>query len=154
MPNTKDFLSILILLKLCLLQCLPESLPVPCLQNIHIQSAISSIAINKESLMPTCYNFILYTLYRKRSFTSCVSEALMLHENKALSVHMRHDCTLRESTVCTAERKTRWPKRSLSPLTSTGVHSIENCILITRCRILCGNWKFFHWKFFSISSLL
>lgn len=79
LQNAKDFLSLPVLLKFSLRHCSSESLPVSCLQNIHIQSIISTIAINKESFMPTCYNFISHTLYRKKVFflLSSISEALM-----------------------------------------------------------------------------
>jgi len=79
LQNAKDFLSLPVLLKFSLWHCSSESLPVSCLQNIHIQSTISTIAINKEPFMPTCYNFISNTLYRKKVFSllSSISEALM-----------------------------------------------------------------------------
>lgn len=79
LQNAKDFLSLPALLKFSLRQCSSESLPVSCLPNIHIQSTISTIAINKEPFMPTCYNFISHTLYRKKVFSllSSISEALM-----------------------------------------------------------------------------
>lgn len=78
-------LSLPVLLKFSLWHCSSESLPVSCLQNIHIQSTISTIAIDKEPFMPTCYNFILHTLYRKKVFSlhSSISEALMPCEKNA-----------------------------------------------------------------------
>lgn len=70
LQNAKDFLSLPALLKFSLRQCSSESLPVSCLQNIHIQSTISTIAINKEPFMPTCYNFILHTLLQEKGLFS------------------------------------------------------------------------------------
>lgn len=69
-------------------------------------------------------------------------------KESSLSVQMGHDCALCESTVCTTEGRNRWPKRSFSSLTSAGVHTIRNCILTTRCRILCGNCKLLPLKVF------
>lgn len=85
LQNAKDFPSLPALLKFSLRQCSSESLPVSCLQNIRIQSTISTIAINKEPFMPTCYNFISHTLYRKKVFSllSSISEALMPCEKNA-----------------------------------------------------------------------
>lgn len=119
-----------------------ESLPVSCLQNIHIQRTISTIAINKEPFMPTCNNFISHTLYRKKVFFSSFQyqwSTPAMWKECSLSVHRGHDCALCESTLRTTEGKTRWPKRSFSFLTSMKVHGIRNCILTARCRILCGN---------------
>lgn len=48
LQNAKDFDSLPALLKFSLRQCSSESLPVSCLQNIHIQSTISTIAITKS----------------------------------------------------------------------------------------------------------
>lgn len=98
-----------------------ESLPVSCLQNIHIQRTISTIAINKEPFMPTCNNFISHTLYRKKVFFSSFQyqwSTPAMWKECSLSVHRGHDCALCESTLRTTEGKTRWPKRSFSFLTS------------------------------------
>lgn len=151
LQNAKDFLSLLVLLKFSLWHCSSESLPVSCLQNIHIQSTISTIAINKEPFMPTCYNFISHTLYRKKGLLSSFQYQWSTHamwKECSLSVQRGHHCALCESTVCTTEGRTRWPKRSFSSLTSIEVHGIENCILTTRCRILCGNSRVFFLIFF------
>lgn len=151
LQNAKDFLSLPALLKFSLRQCSSESLPVSCLQNIHIQSPISTIAINKEPFMPTCYNFISHTLYRKKvsSFQYQWSTHAMWKEC-SLSVQRGHDCALCESTLHTTEGKTRWPKWSFSFLTSMKVHGIRNYILKTRYRILCGNVTVLPQDFFSL----
>lgn len=139
LQNAKDFLSLPVLLKFSLWHCSSESLPVSCLQNIHIQSTISTIAINKEPFMQTCYNFITHTLYRKKVFSFQYQWSThAMWKECSLSVQRGHDCALCESTVCITEGRTRWPKKSFSSLTSMEVHSMRNCILTTRCRILCG----------------
>lgn len=142
LQNSKDFLSLPALLKFSLRQCSSESLPVSCLQNIHIQSTISTIAINKEPFMPTCYNFISHTLYRKKVFSllSSISEALMPCEKNA-PFQCRGDRTVPyvKSTPRTVAGKTRWSKISFSFLTSRKVHGIGKGIIITRCRNSCGN---------------
>lgn len=119
LQNAKDFDSLPALLKFSLRQCSSESLPVSCLQNIHIQSTISTIAINKEPFMPTCYNFISHTLYRKKVFSplSSISEALRPCEKNA-PFQCTGDMAVPYVNLRTTDRNTRWPKRSFSFLTS------------------------------------